>query len=61
MGHNHLYVGRVVVRQLVIEYDHSNKRCLRGGAVYPQLACEANMGIATPSTGWTPVGGGHVG
>ena len=37
----------VVVRRLVIEYDYSNMRCLRGGAVYPWVACEANTGMDT--------------
>ena len=39
----------VVARRLVIEYDHSNVKCLSGRAMNPQVACEANMGMENPS------------
>ncbi len=39
----------VVARRLVIEYDNSNMNCLRGRAMNPQVACEANMGMENPS------------
>ena len=54
-----LAVANVVCR-LVVEYDHSNMKCLKGTAMY----CEVNTGMETPPTGWTPVTpvrGGHVG
>ncbi len=52
-----VWTSNIVVRRLVIEYDHSHIKCLRGGAMYSYVACETDMGVETPPPGPLPQAG----